>query len=186
MVTTERLYTAQDLWQLAKGEKRFELLEGEIVEVSPAGDKHAELGMWIGYLILDHVMKNDLGIVSSSDGGYILFTDPDTVVAPDVGFLTKARLTPATGGYYPLPPDLAVEVISPNDTAREMRRKVRLYLRAGTRIVWVVYPDEQVIDVYRPGEPVVTLEGDNTLDGGDVLPGFTVPASKVFERLRAS
>mgnify|MGYP005834552181 CR=1 FL=1 len=186
MVTGERLYTAQDLWALAEDDKRLELLEGEIVEVSPAGDKHTEVGMWIGYLILDHAMKNALGVVSGSDGGYILSTDPDTVVAPDVGFLSNARLTPATGGYYPVPPDLAVEVISPNDTAREIRRKVRLYLRAGTRMVWVIYPEERVVDVYRPNAPVVILESDDTLDGGDVLPGFVLPVTRVFERMRTS
>ncbi len=86
--------------------------------------------------------------------------------------------------YYKAPPDLAVEIVSPFDSPRQIRRKAALYLRAGTRLVWVVYPDERFVDVYRPDGTVATLEGEDTLDGGEALPGFRVTVGEVFARLR--
>ncbi len=184
MVTQERQYTVQDLWRLSGEEKRYELIEGELVEMSPTGDKHTEVTLWLGSLIATHVLKNGLGAASGADGGYILHTAPLTVVAPDVGFIAQARVPPMTGKYYPVAPDLAVEVFSPADSPRQLRRKVKLYLQAGTQMVWVVYPDERFIDVYRPDAPTITLEGDDVLDGGDVLPGFAVAVHEVFQYLR--
>ncbi len=180
----ERLYTPEDLWELSHQEERkfFELVEGRIVEVSPASAAHTELEGWVFFHILTHVSRNDLGVVSTGDGGYILF--PDTVVAPDVGFLSKARLTPETDKYYPVPPDLAVEIVSPSDTPGKIRRKVQLYLRAGTRLVWVFYPDEKFVDVYRADGTISSLEGEDALDGEDVLPGFTMKVGEIYRHLR--
>lgn len=180
MSSLEKLYTADDLWTLTREGQRLELIEGVLVEMSPTGDVHTELSLWLGKLILDHVLANNLGVVSGADGGYILSTDPATVCAPDVGFISQGRRTPRTGKFYTVAPDLAVEVVSPHDSAQEIRRKVRLYLRAGTRLVWVIYPDERFIDVYRPDERPSTLEGEDVLDGGDVLPGFAVTVDQVF------
>jgi Uma2 family endonuclease len=103
------------------------------------------------------------------------------VRAPDVGFVAKERLTgPIPDKYFPFAPDLAVEVVSPSDTAQDIREKVLDFLKAGTRLVWVVYPESKTVDVYRPdGVQVVEING--TLDGGDVLPGFRLALRAVFE-----
>src|SRR5258708_11407722 len=125
MAVQEKLYTADDLWDISHqdDEKRYELDEGVLVEMSPSGDTHGELAIWLGHLILVHVDTNDLGVVSAAETGYKLSSNPDIVRAPDVGFIAKVRITPLTGKYYPIAPDLAIEIVSPNDTATQIRRK---------------------------------------------------------------
>ena len=187
-------YTADDFWEMSHRDeddnlpKRYELDEGELIEMSPTGDIHGLLTLWLGYLILGFVIQHDLGEVTGAETGYILFKDPktgrDTVRAPDVGFIAKSRLQPLTGKFYRIAPDFAVEVVSPTDTAKQMRRKAEQYLRAGTRLVWIIYPDDRLVDVYRPDHDVKTLRLDNTLDGADVLPGFTLIVKDIFNRIR--
>src|SRR5260370_41294285 len=125
MAIQEKLYTADDLWEMSHGqdEKRYELVKGMLIDVAPSADEHTELISWINYLFMDWVVKHDLGVVTSDSGGFILFTDPDTVRAPDVGFISKARLKPKIRLFYSIAPDLGVEIVSPNDTAREVREK---------------------------------------------------------------
>lgn len=179
----ERVYTPDDLWEVAHGgEDRFyELIEGEIIEMPPPGDKHGIVVVWLSSLIVLHAAEHDLGDVTT-ETGYTL--KPDTVVAPDIGFLAKARCTALTGKYYPVAPDLAVEVVSPSDTPGQVRLKVALYLQNGTQAVWVVYPEERFVDVYRADGTVSTYRGGEVVDGGDQLPGFAVSAEDVFRRLR--
>ena len=184
MVVKEKLYTVDDLWERSRDGGRYELIEGALVEMSPTGDKRGVVANWVAYLVTAFVEAHDLGEVSAAETGYILFTEPATVCAPDVGFVARERLTPLTGRYYPLAPDLAVEVVSPGDSARLLRQKVDRYLQAGTQLVWVIFPDERLIDVYQAGAPTLTLREDDTLDGGAVLPGFTVAAREVFRKLR--
>ncbi len=186
-VIQERLYTADDLWELSHNSEdgtRYELDEGVLIEMSPAGDTHGELAAWILYLLMAYVVANDLGIITAAETGYTLQKDPAIVNAPDVGFLSKARLTARTGKYYSVAPDLAVEVVSPNDKAREVRRKVNKYLQFGTRLVWVVYPEDRLIDVYRPNHDPLSIEIAGVLDGYDVLPGLSLPVREVFARMR--
>jgi Uma2 family endonuclease len=186
MAVQEKLYTADELWALSHtGEdKRYELDEGALIEMAPTGDAHGAVALWIGHLIVGYVAEHDLGDASGAETGYRLSTDPDTVRGPDVGFIAKSRLTPMTGKYYPVAPDLAVEVVSPGDSAHLVRRKVNQYLAAGTSLVWVIYPEEKVVDVYRPAHDTSTFKVGNTLDGGNVLPGFKLPVSDIFSRLR--
>lgn len=184
MTTQEKLLTADQLWQMGPG-KRAELVQGVLVEMAPTGDVHGELALWLGHLILQHIVANDLGTATGAETGFVLSTDPDTVRAPDVGFISKARLAPMTGRFYRLAPDLAVEVVSPSDTGAEIMHKADDYLRAGTRLVWVIYPDLRVVAVYRPDQPSVVLRGDERLEGGDTLPGFSITVNDVFSRMRS-
>lgn len=184
MTVQERLYTAEDLLAMSHASGRYELVKGVLVEMAPSGDTHTELGVWLAHLLINYVTPNDLGTVSGADGGYVLFHDPDTVRSPDVGFIAKARLKPRTGKFYEMAPDLAVEIVSPNDTASEVRAKVKEYFQAGVRLVWVVYPNDRSVDVHRPNQPTVSLEVGETLDGGEVLPGFTLPVKDIFAQLR--
>jgi Uma2 family endonuclease len=183
MQVQERLRTADDLWELAHAGRRCELVRGVIVDMAPAGDAHGVVAMWIGHLILAYVDAHDLGEVTAAETGFQLFADPDTVRAPDVGFVAKEHLTPMTGKYYPGAPDLAVEVVSPGDTASDIHDKVRDYLQAGTRLVLVVYPSSQTVAVHT-AHGSETLESNAVLTGGEVLPGFEAPVSQVFKKLR--
>lgn len=189
MTVMEKLYTAEDLWELSHSreysEKRLELIEGELIEMSPAGGKHGSLALHAGHLIWDHVDENDLGYTTAAETGYTLFKNPDgkdTVLAPDVGFVRKDRLPEGLpDGYVPLAPDLAVEVVSPNDSAAEIHNKVMKYLKYGTRLVWVLYFDtESAVAYTASGAQVIDVEG--TLDGGDVVPGLKIPMRKLFPK----
>jgi Uma2 family endonuclease len=151
--------------------------------MSPTGDVHGILALWIGHLIVGFVVARDLGYVTAAETGFVLSTDPYIVRAPDVAFISRARQMPLTGKYYTSAPDFVVEVVSPGDAASQIRRKVNQFLQAGTRLIWVVYPDERFIDVYRPGSDIRTVNLDDTIDGGDVLPGFTVSMREIFRPL---
>jgi Uma2 family endonuclease len=189
MVLQERLYTAEDLWELSHSpeysEQRLELSKGILIVMAPASFQH---GKWMSKwdrIIGDFVEANDLGETTGAETGYILFTDADgrdTVRAPDVAFVAKARI-PAEGfperGFAHIAPDLAVEVVSPNDTAEEVQQKVNEYLEAGTRAVWVFYPKPQTIAVHTRTGTQILRPGD-VLDGGDVLPGFTLALRDLF------
>lgn len=103
------------------------------------------------------------------------------MLIPDVGYIARERLLREPEREVPTFPDLAVEVKSLNDTKRALRRKAEKYLSAGTRLVWLVFPDEKVIEVYQPDEDVITASMDAVLDGGDVLPGFTIKVADPLE-----
>jgi Uma2 family endonuclease len=125
------------------------------------------------------VMKDDLAHVSGADGGYMVFGER---YAPDVGVLLKSRQAePTEKGYNPIPPDIAVEVEHPvtMESAERLTIKIGNYLAAGTT-VWVVYPERKSAVVYAPGKAPRILTAKDSLDGGDVLPGLTIPLSAIF------
>ncbi|HEX2907843.1 MAG TPA: Uma2 family endonuclease [Phototrophicaceae bacterium] len=187
MVTREQLYTVADLWRLSHSgeydQQRLELSEGELIVMSPAGGKHGGIAARLGRLIGNYVEAHHLGEITAAETGYILFQNADgknTVRAPDVGFVAAERLPDGLPDeYLPFAPDLAVEVVSPNDDAEDLQLKVRQYLRYGTPLVWVVYPKSQTVVVHTPQE-TRTLELEDTLDGGDMLPGFTLAVKSIF------
>jgi Uma2 family endonuclease len=193
MAVGEKSYTAEDLWMLSHSDddsdtRRYELDEGALIEMTATGDRHGLVTNWLAFLITGHVVERDLGEVVAAETSFVLFTNPktgrDTVRAPDIAFIAKHRLVPTTGRFYRLAPDLAVEVVSPSDTARYIRRKVDQYLRAGTRLVWVVYPDDKLIDVYQPGQGVKTFRAGDRLDGGEVLIGFELAVNDISSGCR--
>jgi Uma2 family endonuclease len=193
MAIQEKIYTIDELWEISQGEdadiRHFELDEGELIEVSPTSDIHGLIAMWLAHLILTFVKAHSLGKVFAAETGFIISTNPktgrNTVRAPDVSFVSKERLVPLTGKFNPIAPDLAAQVVSPTDRAVQIRRKVDQYLQAGTRLVWIIYPDEKLIDVFQPQKPAVTFKIDDVLDGNDVLPGFTLSIRTVFAELES-
>jgi Uma2 family endonuclease len=185
MLIQEKLYTVDEFWEAFGETKRLELVKGVPTEMTPAGTAHGAISMWFGYLILGFVEAHDLGLVTAAETGFILSTDPATVRAPDVGFIAKARLTgPTPEQYFPGPPDLAVEIVSPNDRADEIHNKVMDFLNAGTHLVWVVYPSSKTVAVYHPGSAGHIFTPEDTLDGGGVLPGFSLSVREIFKKLR--
>ena len=161
----------------------IELVEGELVEMSRPNGQHGEITMQLGVKIANHVYKHDLGRVTAAETGFILARDPDgkdTVRGLDIAFISANR-TP-----YPLPskvvdviPDLAVEVVSPSNKAADIHLKVMQLLNAGTSLVWIVYPDSKTVTVHT-ASGAATLHEDETLTGGEVLPGFQIRVGDIF------
>lgn len=157
----------------------LELVEGTLVEKA-VGQYESQLAMLLGHFLLTYLMKNPLGIVVGADGGHHL--DFGLVRMPDVAFLSKDRLSELKQrpAVVPFAPDLAVEVISPGNTSREMDRKLQEYFDAGVKLVWYVYPETQTVLVYRGVNLVRELTIDDALDGEDVLPGFSLSIREWF------
>ena len=151
------------------------------------GQRHGKIVMKLGFELLNSlIIPRKLGTLTGADAGVWLERDPDTVRGPDLAYFSAATMPPAAvpDGYAEVVPDLVVEVVSPNDTRREVAAKARMWLRYDVRLVWVVLPQTRSVDVYRPGHAVETLTDQDTLDGLDVLPGFTCPVSAVFDTCR--
>ena len=182
MRARKTLITAEELFRLSTTGCRYELVKGELFEMPPAGARHGSVAMRIGVLLGACVQANQLGYVFAAETGFILRRDPDTVRAPDASFVATDRF-PAGElpiGFPELAPDLAVEVLSPSDTAREVEDKVEDWLQAGTRLVWVIDPATRSARVYRSLEELQELSEDDSLDGGDVLPGFACNIRELF------
>jgi Uma2 family endonuclease len=161
-------------------ERHLEYVGGRVVEVV-SNNLSSALGAFMAMHIGLHVENNDLGFVTGADGGYMVAGER---YMPDVGFVAKTRQSALLrDAWNPNAPDLAVEVLSPSNDAAEMRTKLVNYLRAGTT-VWIVDADEKRVEVYAPGQPPKTLGLDDTLDGGDVLPGFKLAVSKIFKQVK--
>jgi Uma2 family endonuclease len=182
MSIQEKLYTTADLANILDDDRRYELDEGELIVMPPPQLEHAAVVNWLAYLITGFVFTNKLGIVWS-ETGYQLRENPDTVRAPDVSFTSKERLKPRSGTYQKIAPDLAIEVASPGNTASDMNKKVSQYFEAGVRLVWLLYIATRQIYVYTSPTTVKILGIEDTLDGGEVLPGFSVTVREIFSVL---
>ncbi|MCS7256985.1 MAG: Uma2 family endonuclease [Thermomicrobium sp.] len=179
----ERVLTAEDLETLPEQPGiRYELHEGKLVEMPGAGGIHAAIVVRLVLLLHQFVTSRRLGFVFGDGLGYILRRNPDTVRIPDVSVVRRERV-PVEGipeGFWPGAPDLAVEIVSPHDRAEEVHERVRDYLGAGTRLVWVLWPKSRTVTVYWPDGTARELGPDEKLTGGDVLPGFDVTVSELF------
>jgi Uma2 family endonuclease len=175
--------TEQDVIDIHDRENRLcELIDGVLVEKA-VGYLESRLALEIGHLILQFLEKHDLGIAAGADG--MSRFRPKLVYLPDVSFVSWDRLPSREIPREPIPdlvPDLAVEVISKTSTRKEMKRKLRDYFETGVRVVWVVEPTKRTIDIHTSATNSVTLGEEQTLDGGDVLPGFNVKVASIFAR----
>ncbi len=183
MGVATRRYTAADLAKMP-GDEPWELWEGELRKVPGAGGTASRLAHRIGVRLSNFVEPRDLGCVTGADGTYIILDTPQTVVVPDLSFIRWDRLPgrDVPDGYIPVPPDLAVEVVSPSDEPRAVSKKQDLYRRAGVPLVWWVYPNRRAVAVFLHGELIGELGEGDELDGGDVLPGFRLPVAEIFAR----
>lgn len=184
MTEVTKLYTADEFWEEFGGQKHIELVRGVPVRMSPTGRVHGLISLALGALIMQYVDQHELGETYGAETGFRLHSDPDLVRAPDISVVSKTRAAALTiEGYIPGPPDLAVEVVSPSDRARDIQAKVADFLAAGTRLIWVVYPDTRTVVAHYPDGTARTFAEADTLDGGDALPGFALPVTEVFKKL---
>jgi Uma2 family endonuclease len=177
--------TAEELERISAGDQDYELVRGELVPVMPAGRDHGVLTGFITFELTSFVREHGLGRVYPDGVGYKLFTNPDTVRAPDVSFVSRERESALRGarGFIKGAPDLAVEVVSPDNTLAELTTKAEEYLEAGARMVWIVDGESRSAYVSRPGAPRARLAGGGFLDGAEVVPGFSLSLDRVFAEL---
>lgn len=164
---------------------RCELVKGEIKHMSPAGGRHGELTNWIGTLLANHVRPRKLGKVYGAETGFYTQRNPDTVRAPDAMFISNERVERIGNPikFLDVSPDLAVEVLSPDDTWTEVETKVEEYVQAGVRLIWILDPDRRLVVIYRPsGERTQRSESD-LLSGEDILPEFSISVAQIFEEI---
>ena len=174
------IYTAEELLD-TPNLGRCELVSGELITMSPTGFEHGVIaGRVYGYLFI-FVQQNQLGLVTAAETGFQIGHDPDTVRAPDVGFIRAERVPLVrTRGFFQGAPDLAVEVVSPSDRAGDLLAKVRDWLSAGCRSVWVVDPTSQTISIYRGAHEPAMLTSADVLADELVLPDFRLPVTQIF------
>lgn len=177
MVTT-RLLTAEDLYQLGP-DAPYELIEGELVEVSPQGRVHGRAVSNLAFFLTSEIRSGVQGELLTGDIGFILSRSPDTVLAPDISFVRADRLIDEGDGYLELAPDLAIEVLSPSNTAREIERKTAIYLGAGTSEVWVVRPKQRDVTVHHNDGWMEILQGGAHLRT-PLFPNLLLPIDEIF------
>jgi len=176
-----RLLTVEDLSYLRPEEGRSELVAGVLIREPPPGEFHGGIAAVVVGLLYPFVRKHRLGRVFG-ETGYVLASDPDTVRGPDASFVSADRLVTARrcGPYLLGAPDLAVEVVSPNDSRREVAEKVAEYLAAGARAVWVIDPRPQTVTVHAPDRDPETLGRKDILQGDPYLPGLRLRVADLF------
>jgi Uma2 family endonuclease len=185
-MSAEILLTANDLWSLPDADLPHELVRGVLHRVMPAAAAHGSVVSRVHGALAAHVYPRGLGELFSESTGFLLERHPDTVRCPDVAFVAGQRL-PAGGlasGFAELAPDLAVEVVSPGDRHTDVMDKVADYLRLGVRCVWVLFPAERTVHVFGAGGQERVVGEHGTLEGGEILPGFSVPVAPLFSALR--
>ena len=181
MTTATKLMTAAELLAMSRGNgKKYELIRGVLVEKMPMGHQRGGVVATLCTVLNLFVGPRNYGEVVGGEPGYLLEIGPDTVRAPDVAWIAPGRIPPGTAGYPNLAPDLAVEVKSPSNSYPEMQRKAAMWLSFGSRQVWVADPEHTTLTRYTPGAAPVVLGPDDTIDGGDLLPGFTAPVWSLF------
>ena len=174
--------TAEEFWRLPGSGKNRSLVRGEVIETMPPGGLHGVLALEVS-VRLHQWARNGPGGFVGVESGFVLARKPDTVRGPDVFYVgpDKAPDAGAPEAFWAVAPDLAVEVVSPSEKADDVREKVRDYLAAGTRLVWVVYPRTREVVVHTPdGLSRAYGEGDR-LETFDALPGFTCAVAELFD-----
>jgi Uma2 family endonuclease len=182
MTATTRMMTVDELERNGAPEGRWELINGELVEMSPAGEDHGAYGVAVSSPLYGYVVSYRLGRVYGPDTGFVIRDDPPTVRVPDVAFVRADRLAADRdrSRFLRVVPDLAVEVISPSESGSEVLAKAMIWLAAGVKLLWLVDPATRTVTIFAAGQAPRGLSIDDTLDGGEVLPGFPLAVRDIF------
>ena len=182
MTTAKKPLTSDDLLAMPDDGKRYELIREALVEMPSTSHEHGivtdRFGRRMGNFIEDH----DLGHGVAADTGVNVERDPDTVRAPDYGFISYERMAepPQSRGYADVIPDLVLEVVSPNDRPAEIDAKTQMWLDSGVRLVLVAYPATREVYAHHDDGSVVRYGIGDTVVGDPVLPGFACPVADIF------
>ena len=180
-IATKSHYTPEDLLALPD-EKSYELVDGQLVERDMGAESSSVAGELYFRLKL-HCRDRELGLAWPADNGYQCFPhDPDLVRRPDVSFVRRGRLPGdvAPKGWVKIPPDLAVEVVSPNDRVYALDAKLADYRKVRVPLVWVINPESRTVTVYRIDGSIRLLFEDDELSGEDIIPGFRCPVWEIL------
>ena len=180
--TSTALMTAEELMNLPDDDLRHELINGELIKMPLPKVPHGRAAMRLGAPLGQFVLNHDLGEFFISEVGFQLTWNPDTVLGPDLSFISKDRLQEAgeVSGFWQGPPDLAVEVLSPGDRRGKVNKKILQWLGFGTRQVWIVDPKHGTVTIYRSETDAMTFSGSDYLEAQDLFPGFRISLDKVF------
>lgn len=174
--------TAEQLAQMPSDGNRYELVQGVLNMMSPAGGRHGRVTVRINKLLAIHVDDHRLGETFAAETGFLLARNPDTVRAPDAAFVGQDKMNTLEddSGFLPFAPDLAVEVVSPNDTFADVENKAFAWLDSGTRLVLIVEPESETVHAYRSRSNIAVLKSTEVLDAMDAVPGWSVKVSEFF------
>jgi Uma2 family endonuclease len=179
--TSDQLLTVEEFEALPEELYRTELVRGKVVREPPANFGHGAIAAQVGAMLHAHVRKHNLGVVVGAETGFVLAPLPSTVRAPDVAFVSHERLPKEIGkGFARFVPDLAVEVVSPSNSAREIAEKTFDYLDAGTRMVWIIDPRTRTLTVYRSSSDIRVFRETEAADVSDVVPSLTILVAELF------
>lgn len=179
--TSTALMTAEEFMELPDDGFRHELINGEVIRMPPPGLPHGRITLRLIAPLAQFVWDNDLGEVYDYSG-FQLTVNPDTVLGPDAAFIGKSRLREAKEdrGYWPGPPDLAVEVLSPSDRPSMVKSRVSGWFGYGVKQLWIVNPKDRTVTVYRSISDTTTFSGDDYLEAPDLFPGFRLSLDRIF------
>ena len=180
MSTAAHAMTAEELIKLPRGQHRYELVKGELLTMSPAGEEHGLVSANVLGALWAYVKNRDLGAVYGSETGFLLETAPDTVLAPDVAFIKRERVGKPTKRFRSGAPDLVVEVISPSDSKHKVERKTAQWLQLGALAVWLVDPQSRTVEIRLVDGERKLLTVKDELSGGELIPGFRLAVSEIF------
>jgi Uma2 family endonuclease len=183
-VEAHALLTAAWLAETPDGMFQRELDEGELILMAPAGGEHGLIEVELTGRLFLEVKRRKLGVMFSSDTGFLLQRNPDTVRCPDIAFVRKQRLPLSyakEGGYVVGAPDLAVEIQSPSQSPADLEKKVRQYFAAGTHTVWVIHPRRLQASIYGPSGGVESVDREGFLEALEILPGVRIALRSIFE-----
>ena len=176
-----KICTIDEFFALPDDGQQHELVRGEIRTIPLTGAEHMNISSLLLMTLGSYVYQKGLGKVYGGDGGFIINAAERTVRGPDVSFVAKERIPADIKGFFPVPPDLAVEIISPNDLYSEVDEKVEEYQNAGVRLIWVINPRRKQVAIYRGANPLPqTIDQTGTLDGEDVVQGFVLSVATLF------
>jgi Uma2 family endonuclease len=183
MMDATTIMTIDQLMCSDLADERVELIAGVVYRMTPAGGTHGLVCSNVVVTLGQYVRARSLGALFTPDTGFLLKRGPDTLRCPDVAFVSAQRLADygVGPGMMTAPPDLAVEILSPSNSARYMNDKIRDYFDAGVRLVWVIDPSARTVTRWAPGEPIRTALESDAMDGGDVVPGFSATVASFFE-----
>lgn len=182
MIEAAARVDARTLLGMRDDGQRYELVEGLLRMMSPAGGRHGRVSHALALILGSHVRSRQLGVVYAAKTGFLLRREPDTVRAPDVAFVGRERAVGIDDehGFVALVPDLVGKVVSPRDSFSDVEEKVLAWLAAGTRLVIVVDPSTRTLHAYRGAGRVAVLREGESLDAGDVVPGLLIGVADLF------